>query len=61
MATGQVLFHRFYYSKSFVKNPMEVCKFFNYLICNIFGVGYGNKMMRFAKFCLEYRRFKHQV
>lgn len=23
MATGQVLFHRFYYSKSFVKNPME--------------------------------------
>jgi hypothetical protein len=23
MATGQVLFHRFFYSKSFVKNPME--------------------------------------
>ncbi|CAG0883719.1 unnamed protein product [Darwinula stevensoni] len=23
MATGQVLFHRFYYSKSFVRHPME--------------------------------------
>ena len=24
MATGQVLFHRFYYSKSFVRQPMEI-------------------------------------
>jgi len=24
MATGQVLFQRFYYSKSFVRQPMEV-------------------------------------
>ncbi len=23
MATGQVLFHRYFYTKSFVKNPME--------------------------------------
>lgn len=28
MATGQVLFQRFYYSKSFVKHNMEVCIFF---------------------------------
>ncbi len=27
MATGQVLFHRFFYIKSFVKNPMEVILF----------------------------------
>jgi hypothetical protein len=26
MATGQVLFHRYFYTKSFVKNPMEVIK-----------------------------------
>jgi len=25
MATGQVMFQRFYYSKSFVKHNMEVC------------------------------------
>lgn len=24
MATGQVLFHRFYHSKSFVRQPMEI-------------------------------------
>ena len=24
LATGQVLFHRYFYSKSFIKNPMEV-------------------------------------
>jgi hypothetical protein len=39
MATGQVIFHRFYYTKSFVRNPMEVkyaSIFFNPIFLIIF-------------------------
>lgn len=47
MATGQVLFQRFFYTKSFVKHSMEVRKILRYIIIKSL-----NCDLIFHQFCL---------